>query len=85
MSDCPFHGTALLVGGCGHCRKAYAMRRASDYGREYKAKRRAEMVASRAKRAAYDLDRPTSYVDHPETSVAEDVLEIMKTIKREFR
>ena len=61
------------------------MRRASDYGREYKAKRRAERTASRAKRSEAELDRATFYVDHPETSVAEDVLAIMRTIKREFR
>ncbi len=83
MTECPFHGDALLVGSCGHCRHAYAKRRMKEYGRDYKAKRREERVVAREKRALSALDVPSSHL--PEKSTAEEVLEIMKTIKKEFR
>ena len=83
MTDCPIHGDALVVSSCGHCRHAHAKLRLKEYGRDYKAKRREERLAAREKRALAALDKTTHYL--PEKTTAEEVLAILKTIKREFR
>lgn len=59
---------------CPHCRRARDL--------AYKAKQRDMRARARA-----DRPPPTDrvYVDHPEKSTAEDVLAILRTIKKEFR